>query len=74
MGIIKTFLLTIQATSLAFAMTTGAQAQTQNCKAMADMAKYIANIRDMGIPISAVKFPERFSAAIICGGVVIAYS
>lgn len=55
MGVIKTFLLKIQATSLAFAMMTGAQAQTQNYKAMLDMAKYTANIRDMGIPLSAVK-------------------
>lgn len=55
MSIIKTIFLTIQTASLAFGMMAGAQAQTQNCKAMAEMAKDIANIRDMGVPLSAVE-------------------
>lgn len=30
-------------------------AQNSNCTAMADMAQDIANIRDMGVPLSAVE-------------------
>ena len=34
--------------------TASSQAQTRNCIAMADMAQDIANIRDMGVPLSSV--------------------
>lgn len=38
-----------------FGCGAGAQTKSQNCKAMADMANDIANIRDMGVPLSSVE-------------------
>lgn len=53
MTIINAIFIAAKVAILALAVATDAQAN--NCSAMAEMAKDVANIRDMGVPLPSVE-------------------